>query len=281
MKKTTLLIGLACSMAAATSQAAIITLTGANAFGESWLTAADWSNNAVPTAGNDYIADNEAVGGLFRSPSTTGQTFAGDSLTLLGYMHLKSANATVNNLILNNGGVINGGWSGSNGTTLNGGITLADSSDNFFTTGGPDTRTLTINSTIAGTGNLSIDSSDGGFVGTVALTNAANSFTGLLTVTGTGSLDFNYDHDTAAGLSIDSGGLLNLDQTLSFNTLSLLGNSIGAGTYNVADFTALDGSYTGLFTDGGGSITVVVPEPSSALLLGLGGLALVARRRRA
>lgn len=66
--------------------------------------------------------------------------------------------------------------------------------------------------------------------------------------------------------------------------------SVIGATFNGADVTSDFGSMKLFFTapDGGGndarfdnaSVVVVVPEPSSAALLGLGGLALIMRRRK-
>lgn len=259
--------------------AADVTMIGSNTFGQSWLTTSDWSDGLVPAGGNDYT-----VGSAFtvRTPQANNPAdFAGDSLTIEGNFFLKhSGSVTIDNLILSGATVSNQGFGSSNvNMTLGGNISLVSATTSTIEGGSNVDRDITLASLISGDGNLDIVSlSDSG--SSVFLTNASNSFTGLVTVQDTGVLDFDYDHNTTASLSIASGGLLNLDQVLTFSSLDLLGNAIGAGTYDVSDFTALDSNYTALFVDGGGSITVI-PEPSAfAMFSGIVGVGLCLVKRR-
>ncbi|WPJ97278.1 PEP-CTERM sorting domain-containing protein [Coraliomargarita algicola] len=260
-----------------TLNAAPVTMVGSNSFGESWLTGGDWSDGNAATSGNDYTVGSAFTVRTVQAPSTT---FQGDSLTVEGILSHKAVSSTIGNLILSGGTVSNQGYGSANVTmTLNGGITLTSATTSTFEAGPQAGRNLVFASAISGEGNIDITSLVAG--NSVTLSNASNSFTGTITVQSGGLLDFDYAHDTAASLSIVSGGLLNLDENLSFSGLNLLGDTIGAGTYSVADFTALDANYTALFNDGGGMISVI-PEPSAFALVGgacVFGLVVMRRRR--
>ncbi|MFM1902142.1 MAG: hypothetical protein RLZZ440_42, partial [Planctomycetota bacterium] len=104
--------------------AAVVTSVGTNASGESWNTAADWSDNSAPAAGNDYVITNSFT---IRSPASGLDTFAGDSLTVLadGTLALKNAQAvTVNDLIFDGGTLTNFTPSGNVTAVLDGGLTI-------------------------------------------------------------------------------------------------------------------------------------------------------------
>lgn len=79
------------------------------------------------------------------------------------------------------------------------------------------------------------------------------------------------------------GALLPLSRDFSFATIVLrAGNTLGSYTTDLTSIVMLDGGFNDIVTTSVGfSYNVVgVPEPSSALLLGLAATGLVVRRRR-
>lgn len=86
------------------------------------------------------------------------------------------------------------------------------------------------------------------------------------------------NNDATINFNLGAGGYtmtgLKSDDTTPFN---IAGNYLGTGDLAVLEFRAIDAKAFNGFDD----ISIaVVPEPSSAALLGLGGLALVLRRRK-
>ena len=141
--------------------------------------------------------------------------------------------------------------------------------------------------------------------------NAANS-SNTFTISG-GLADFQSDlgigRDDATGLLIISGGTVNVTGALSFDVVNG-GNSAtdvadgtidfttgSTGELTVTGLTATDyeafytagdltfagdnsAAFADVFEVSGNTLSLVVPEPSSTALLGLGGLALILRRRK-
>lgn len=101
------------------------------------------------------------------------------------------------------------------------------------------------------------------------------------------TLDLNYGWVTSGSLTLlrdaaqtDANAPLILDQDITVGALTIGTDAVPAGTYAYADLND-DATWGVYFREGGsGSITVGVPEPSSALALAAGTLLLMARRRR-
>ncbi|MDO4629032.1 MAG: autotransporter-associated beta strand repeat-containing protein, partial [Planctomycetia bacterium] len=149
-------------------QAENVSLTGNQANEQSWNDAATWSNNAKPSADNDYFV----IGHILRTPQGVNETFGGKSLTLgnsetSGELILKmGAKAkpwegvvTINDLRIVNGSIGQGVYRNSK-ATLNGNITVSGNA--YFKTGtdsgyeNTDARSLIVNAPISGTGTISV-----------------------------------------------------------------------------------------------------------------------------
>jgi autotransporter-associated beta strand protein/T5SS/PEP-CTERM-associated repeat protein len=254
--------------------------------------------------------------------------FSGTSQLDLNYA---STQAGVNNTFNLNGGTLTIGQiittnnAGNAAFNFNGGtLRAAATTADFINLGGANQRvnvrnggaifdTNTFDVTVAEAllhSNIGGDNAtDGGLtktgVGTLTITNAANTYTGATTVLngnlatgltgnlGTGNVTVT---DTfGASLTLGNGSSIADTATLFFgddaeitldngSTETLAGitqlddsQSIGAGVYTAGDLNTFFGVSTFL---GEGTLTVV-PEPSAALLGGLGVLGLLRRRRKA
>lgn len=280
-----------------------------------WSTADNWSDNAAPSAGNDYVVD----GVLFRSPDATTNTFAGDSLTVQngavfnlyrtnggGYFNV---NHNFNTLNLDNAELRPQSSVGSIGHTVNGSMvftganTINMNENSSFTmrmilgTDGDDTLTgsgtlvLTRDAT-GSTRSVDVFADASGYSGDVSFAGLSGDIfeLRLYNTAGLGTGDIAAGSFTslqllaASGVNIASSSVslagnstLNLGAGAStVGALSIAGNDVAADTYTTAELTDL--GFGGSFT-GDGTLTII-PEPGSLALLGLGGL-LIARRRRA
>ena len=124
-----------------------------------------------------------------------------------------------------------------------------------------------------------------------ALTSAASAFTldlSPLNGSSSGVLTTQLGDFTVSGPNDISNGIISLDNTEQFtivypSTVTYFGALIG-GSVITADDSPTLGSVTFIGTEDGATVTTItfdqVPEPSSTALLGLGGLALILRRRK-
>lgn len=127
-----------------------------------------------------------------------------------------------------------------------------------------------------------INSLGGGNLSVVGTTTGGNQavFSSTLDLVSAGTLTLGSATDT-------TGSALILDHNLTFSAVTIDGTSLAAGSYNVADLTALGfGANIAGGSDGTGTIfltVAAVPEPSAITMASIGGLAMMGllRRRKA
>ncbi len=302
MKKLILASAIAALFTGTTAFAASFTTTVHATSGNDWTTVgAGWSSGAGATAGNTYEAKTSAGTTVVRSPAATGAfNFPGDQLILDGVGDTVLANSTVtitggtstvlqlkgggtstynfnsvsgNPGLILNGGMVNGGFAGSNTTyTLGGSIQVATTSTLNTEEGytGITHEQFAIAGSLSGSGNLQVEGDTNATrtfsLQSINVTSTNNSFTGGWTViggyllgSGTGSLGTgaislaNHSQlETDYSLN-DSGGsltltgstyILDLDQNWTFGAVSLNGSSVAAGTYTEAELIALGIGFT-------------------------------------
>ncbi|WP_038167131.1 PEP-CTERM sorting domain-containing protein [Verrucomicrobium sp. BvORR106] len=299
------------------AHAATVVQTANNAGGQyGYSSDVNWSPAGAPGAGNDYVNSSYTL-------RTQGGVFAGDSLTVgngsastasLLYKGNYSGTVTVNNLIMNRGTFISGTDSGSGNVSLDGNISIQSGGMYLSANSNAGSlRTITVLSTLAGSGPLVAVNGETGQRGVVYLNGMLNNYTGgtlignstisttanqvmlsvgagshlgnggTVQVRANGALTLNSasNMDWTQIMTLDSMlaglGLINLNYT---GTSLLSGLSFDGGSTFVDPgvYDATHSLYGGFFT-GGGSITVA-PEPSRFLLLSSGAFALLLRRRR-
>lgn len=270
-------------LSTATSPGAAITSTRSTTSAETWSTSGIWSNTAAPSAGNTYESAH-----ILR----TATTFGGDSLTVIagGVVALKPSSTAISNLHMN-GGSIQNYYADNNTATLNGALYI--DAPTSITPGTNVGRINAIASTMYGDKTITIT---GGSTTAVNLTGTNNPFTGNWVVNssllkaigsgslGSGNLTVNAGGKFDADSAIDSPsatftllGQMVLDQSVSFGTIIINGDTLAPGTYTFAE---LNTAYDAQFADGGTGTLTVVPEPASLGMVALSLLALRRPRRR-
>ncbi len=312
---------IACGAWAVDASAATITQKQDNSSSESWNTAATWNPSGTPTAGNDYVNPGFIPRSPVTNNSTfagDSLTFTSSSSALgLKVPDNTTGTQTINNLTLvagsGNGPSITNYANGST-ITLGGSITISGSSGNVRLWSGKSDRVLKIGASITGSAGPAIviyGGSSGADDGLVEITSSNNAYaggwniqanlkgsgngslgSGDFTVHEDGSLDFDYDA-TANSLTLvsDGGsgashnGALLVNQSgldLTFNAATIDGNALAAGTYTFSNLATTYGSDLIKISNGGAGTLTVVPEPASvAVLVGLGALGMLKRKRRA
>lgn len=261
------------------------TTTFTNAFDTDANNAANWSGGLPAGAENDAVIDTGAIATTSANFNTANEGF---NMTVNGTLNVSTdhtldlgdgfASPANGNLIVNSGGIVNLSGrvlilGGGADTQLKEGGTI-----NLLSGGQLDERKFLIMSG----GTLSFE------LGSLGLNSTGFSLTG--TATSTLSFDIvgggftGAVFDTPANL--DSAGGMNLfadiiGATAGDSYTILMANSV-AGTFDAFNYNIDSGleanvSYTG--TTAVINITAV-PEPSSAALLGLSGIALILRRRK-
>ncbi|MCO6046539.1 PEP-CTERM sorting domain-containing protein [Aeoliella sp. ICT_H6.2] len=291
------------------SEAATVTTTGRDGFGASSFNSAGiWSDASAPSAGNDYIVDDED---RVRTPADgSSYTFAGDSLeitavgsggdlNIAGLSYKGTGNTgtiTVDNLILN-GGSINH-ISGVEDIFNLGGTIDVVSDSIIYAKQGP----INILSPISGSATITNPGSDGDGR-TVTLASSGNTFTGSIVNEGRFALADDAVMNFVVGASgvnnsISGGGpqtALDGDFVIDLSGASTnLGDNWGlvtassaayGSTFSIAGFTeAGPGIWTSsangatyAFETATGSLSVV-PEPSSIMML-CGALTMLGYRK--
>jgi autotransporter-associated beta strand protein len=250
-----------------------VTLTKSDASGTSSFAAAgNWSNGQAPSAANTY-----QTAFILRAAATA--TFQGSSLEILsgGDLRIKTSAmaATINNLILDNGGIVDLSVASGQAASLLGKASI--SSGQAYLSAGAN-EVLTVNSVLSGAGGIISWSSASTGAGTVALA-GANTYTGLTTIpagtlqlTASGSLAAASSVSLAAGATFDvsaqstytlgSSATLSASGSTSAATIKG-GTTVSLGSRPVA--LTYDGSHAALTLSAGALqlnnniFTVVVP----------------------
>ena len=228
--------------------AATIYQTAGHDMGESWNTAAKWSDGLAPSNINVYVND---LDDKTRTP-TGGGTFAGASLTLSNGSDLTLKNGgsytSVDLVMLDGTSMANGG-----GGTAKLDGTLGGSGTITLNTSYAS-RTIQLNSTILPGNTIAAFRIVGG--GTVKIENPANTFSGVwnveegtlkgdgfgdggFNVSSNGVLDFDSNFfSTNSALVVDGGGTLLLDQHVVLYSAELWGVPLPLGTHFCSELKA-------------------------------------------
>ena len=283
--------------------AVTITLTAPDTVGQSSFNSGlHWSDLLPPSTGNDYEV---SINQLRTPPDGGTYTFGGDSLKINtgGILMYKgtgtTGSITIANLIGNGGSVIDHRNGSGDICNLYGNISVVADSV-MYAKQGP----INVYSAISGSSMITNTGSDGAGR-TLTFYSSANTFTGSIvnngrfaladnallnfvigasgvnnSVSGTGAEtifngDFNFDL-TGAGTTLgDSWAVVSSTAKTFSDTFSI------NGFHEVGSLGFWNDSANGVvyqFSESGGTLTVV-PEPATMVLLGLGSLALLRRRK--
>lgn len=275
-----------------------------------WDTPENWSDNAAPSAANDYVVDNATV----RSPDASSTSFAGNSLTIQNGAVLNlyrtntgsyfNNNHAIPGLSVSNAEIRPESSNGSIAHTLTNALALSGANTVNMTQRSNYTMHLFLGGAITGSGSLNVTRSNtgserkfvfsgdaSGYSGDITvdghtassktlifdIANAGGWGTGNLTLGNFGVLNFTTAFDSGSSfLAMSDSSSLNLGAGASIAGLSIDGNAVPLGTYSADELTAL--GFGGNFS-GDGSLSVI-PEPSSSLLLVLSSSLLLIRKRR-
>ena len=183
---------------ASTSPTASSSMSGTGTGAAGWTDSLGvTTKNHVPSAGNDYVANGPAPDFLLRTPTTSGFTFGGDSLTLTGGAEMKvkigsGGTVTIPNLIVAGEARISHG-DGNQIKKIAGAIDIREDGEAFFDLSfdNPDgnARQFEILSTISGNGILRAGASDPVKSGTpwIKFSGSLADFTGPIVIRANGS----------------------------------------------------------------------------------------------
>lgn len=261
------------------------------------------TNNVLISNNTTYASLAKVSGGTLTAGTVQFNSAVGGSSTF----QLTAGTANINNFTQTNGGTksiaLSGGTLGTNTSTsatwtLD--MSLAGNTKIRAATAAGASANITISGNLTGSGGFTKTEA-----GTVTLTGLSTTYsgvttveagtlatgtsggslgTGTVTVLGTGILTLgnNQSISDTAMLMFASSSKINLNQSGTEIVGGLYNSStstaIASGTYTAADLNTLTG--TNVFSGSGILQITPVPEPSSAALIALSGLALLRRRRK-
>ena len=262
MKKRTIIhvtVGLVTSCLA--SSAASFTFTGGNArLGANWQNDGDLTSGTVPGVGDTGLINISGNVTGNTAGAWNGAVITQTAGILTGTWNINSPTATYN---LEGGTIDNAGNFNANGSTFNLSGGLLQFTGELIV----NTATGVINVS----GSTTIESDSGNF--DLRLNNDDAEFN--IAADWTGSFISNSDVTEADWITqlVTGAGQADADGPVDTDRLINVGGTDITAS-NFGDFFVVTAN------SGGGSTLTLVPEPSSAALLGLGGLALIMRRRK-
>ena len=229
-----------------------------------WSTSDVWSGGIAPsseTAAIFTVGCNEDNSEKWlRTPNGGETTFPGGNSLYLGYnadlqtfesarLILKASTVIINDLVLGNG-TVHQGVGGSYAATLKGKVTIngTASTFNIDNDNSSDTRSLTIESVLTGSGDLSFSSKNETHENSrFILKSESNTFDGTVTIDSKSRLTFAKQNALYKATSITSAGELKLETNQTFNNFSGSGSLSNSAvlTLNNTIPTTYSGSISG------------------------------------